>query len=103
MLLEIQHQRSSGCVDVDGYEIVDVCKPHQQARLRSLDLLVFPQLCLYAGDFYCRPVDWGYNDNSPDGECWLAWQVLILLPSYTTPRTPPVLTLAAGVLAPIQI
>ena len=37
-------------------------------RLRTLDLPVFPHPCLYAGDFNCRHADWGYDDNSPDGE-----------------------------------
>ena len=32
---------------------------------------MFPHPCFYAGDFNCRLADWGYNDNSPDGE-WLA-------------------------------
>ena len=29
--------------------------------------------CLYAGDFNCRHADWGYDDNSPDGECLAGW------------------------------
>ena len=56
------------CVDVDGYKIVNVYKP-PPTRLRTLYLPVFPHPCLYAGDFNCRHADWGYNDNSPDGEC----------------------------------
>ena len=88
-------------VDVDGYKIVNVYKP-TPTRLRSLDLPVFPHPCLYAGDFNCRHVDWGYDNNSPDGEC-LAGQVLIVLPFYTMPRTPPIFTLAAETLVPIQI
>ena len=34
---------------------------------------------------------------------WLAGQILIVLPSYTMPRTPPVFTPTARILAPIQI
>ena len=60
------------CVDVDGYKIVNVYKP-PPTQLRSLDLPVFPHPCLYAGDFNCRYADWGYNDNSPDGECLAGW------------------------------
>ena len=60
------------CVDVDGYKIVNVYKP-PPTRLRTLDLLVFPHPCLYAGDFNCRHADWDYNDNSPDGECLAGW------------------------------
>ena len=32
-----------------------------------------PHPCLYAGDFnYCH-ANWGYDDNSPDGECLAGW------------------------------
>ena len=34
---------------------------------------MFPHSCLYAGDFNCRHADWGYDDNSPDGECLTGW------------------------------
>ena len=61
-----RHRRSS------GYKIVNVYKP-PLTRLRSLDLPVFPHLCLYAGDFNCRHADWGCNDNSPDRECLIGW------------------------------
>ena len=50
------------CVDVDGYKMI-----------RFLDLPVFPHPCFYAGDFNCRHADWGYDDNSPDGECLADW------------------------------
>ena len=56
------------CVDVDGYKIVNVYKP-LPTPLQTLDLPVFPHPCLYAGNFNCRHADWGYNNNSPDGEC----------------------------------
>ena len=42
-------------------------------QLRTLDLPVFPHPCLCAGDFNCRHADWGYDDNSPDGECLAGW------------------------------
>ena len=60
------------CVDFDGYKIVNVYKP-PPTQLRSLDLQVFPHPCLYAGDFNCCHADWGYNDNSSDGECLTDW------------------------------
>ena len=60
------------CVDVDGYKIVNIYKP-PPTRLQTLDLTVFPHPCLYAGDFNCRHADWGYDDNSPDGECLASW------------------------------
>ena len=59
-------------VDVDGYKIVNVYKP-TPTQLRSLDLLVFAYLCLYADDFNCCYADWGYDNNSPDGECLAGW------------------------------
>ena len=60
------------CVDVDGYKIVNIYKP-PPTQLRTLDLPVFPHPCLYAGDFNCRHADWGYDDNTPDGECLAGW------------------------------
>ena len=60
------------CVDVDGYKIVNVYKP-PPTRLQTLDLPVFPYPCLYAGDFNCRHGNWGYDDNSPEGECLAGW------------------------------
>ena len=63
-------------MDVDGYKIVnDVYKP-PPTRLRTLDLPVFPHPCLYAGDFNCRHADWGYDENSPDGECLAGWTII---------------------------
>ena len=59
-------------MDVDGYKIVNVYKP-PPTRLRSLNLQVLPHPCLYDGDFNCCHADWGYDDNSPDGECWAGW------------------------------
>ena len=59
-------------MDVDGYKIVNVYKP-PPTRLQTLDLPVFPHPCLYTGDFNCRHADWGYDDNSPDGECLAGW------------------------------
>ena len=70
------------CVDVDDYKIVNVYKP-PPTRLRSVDLPVFPQPCLFAGDFNCRHVLGGYEDNVPDGECLAGWPGIIsLAPLY---------------------
>ena len=41
--------------------------------MQTLDLPVYPHPCLYAGDFNCRHADWGYDENSPDGECLAGW------------------------------
>ena len=60
------------CMDVDGYKIVNIYKS-PSTRLGPLDLRVFTHPCLYAGDFNCRHVDWGYDDNSPDSECLAGW------------------------------
>ena len=61
------------CVDVDGYKTVNIYKP-PPTRLPSLDLPVFPHICVDAGDFNCRHNDWGYDDNSPDGEYLADWE-----------------------------
>ena len=60
------------CVDVDNYKIVNVYKP-PPTRMQASDLPAFPHPCLYAGDFNCHHVDWGYNNNNPDGECLAGW------------------------------
>ena len=60
------------CVDVDGYKIVNIYKP-PPTRLQVSDLPVFTHPCLYAGNFNCPHVDRGYNTNSADGDCLLAW------------------------------
>ena len=60
------------CVDVDGYKIVNIYKL-PPTRLQVSDLPVFTHVCLYASDFNCPHVDWGYNTNSLDGDCLLAW------------------------------
>ena len=60
------------CVDVDGYKIVNVYKP-PPICLQVSDLPVFPHPCLYAGDFNCQQVDWGYDANSADGKCLVGW------------------------------
>ena len=36
------------------------------------ELPVFAHPCFYAGNFNCRH-EWGYNDNSPDGEWLTGW------------------------------
>ena len=59
-------------MDVDGYKIVNVYKS-SPTRLRTLDLPVFPHPCLYADNCNCHHADWGYDDNSPDGECLAGW------------------------------
>ena len=39
----------------------------------SIRLSSVPRPCLYAGDFNCPHIDWGYNNSSVDGESLLAW------------------------------
>ena len=63
------------CVEVDIYEIVNVYKP-PPTRLQASDLQVFPHPVLYAGDFNCPHVNWGYKTSSADGECLVAWSSL---------------------------
>ena len=69
------------CVDVDGYKIINVFKP-PSTRLQSSDLLVFPQPCLYAGNFNCSHVDWVMMIAARAVSIWMARQVLIALLSY---------------------
>ena len=54
------------CIDVDRYIMVNVSKP-QSTRLQASDS------CLYAGDFNCPHVDWGYGANSLDRESLAGW------------------------------
>ena len=88
------------CVDVDGYKIVNVYKPPPM-RLQTLELPVFPVFTLailtvvMLTGVTMTPVR--------TVGAWLVGQVLIVLPSYIMPRTPPVFIPAAGTLAPIQI
>ena len=69
---------------------------------RFLDLCFLNPVFTLA-NFNCLRVDWVTIITVWTVSAWLAGQVLIVLPSYTMPRTPPVLTPAAGRLAPIQI
>ena len=62
-------------MDVDGYRIVTVYKP-TPTRLQASDLPVFPHPVLYAGDFDCPRVNWGYRTSNADGECLVAWASL---------------------------
>ena len=77
------------CVDVDGYKIVNVYKP-PPTPLQTLNLPVFAHPCLYAGDFNCRHADGVTMTTVRTVRAWLAWQELIVLPSYKMPRTLPV-------------
>ena len=60
------------CVDVDGVKIANVYKPPTSRMIPSA-ISVFPHPCLYAGDFNCQHVDWGYSTTSPDGESLVDW------------------------------
>ena len=60
------------CVDVDGYNIVNVYKP-PPTRLQASDFPVYRHPTLYAGDFNCQHVDWGYDTTTADGECLASW------------------------------
>ena len=60
------------CVDVDGYKIINVYKP-PPIRLQVSDLPVLLHPCLYAGDFNCQHVYWGYYANTADGNWLVGW------------------------------
>ena len=63
------------CIDVSGYRIVNVYKPPPM-QLQASDLPVFPHPVLYAGDYNCPNVNWGYRTTSASGECLVAWASL---------------------------
>ena len=58
-------------MDIDGYRNVDVYKP-PPTRLQASDLPAFPHPLLYAGDFNCSHVNWGYRTSSADEGCLVA-------------------------------
>ena len=66
------HWKLIGCAWMLMLQIINIYKP-PPTRLQSLDLSMFPHPCLYACDFNCQHVDWGYNDNIPEGECLAGW------------------------------
>ena len=84
------------CVDVDGYKTVNVYKP-PPICLQVSDLPVFTHPCLYAGDFNCQHVDWGYDANSADGKCLVGWAIPIIQPHSIAQRMPQSSTLIAGI------
>ena len=59
-------------VDVDGVKIVQVYK-QPTSRMISSAIPEFPHPCLYAGDFNCQHVDWGYSTSSPHGQSLVDW------------------------------
>jgi len=60
-------------VEVTGNKIVNVYKP-PCSRLTPTTIPTFPHPSLYAGDFNCQHVNWGYNTTSPDGESLDSWE-----------------------------
>ena len=90
------------CVDDDGYKIVNVNKTPPKP-LQSLDLPLFMLVFMLAISTVLMLI----GDIMITVRMMSAWladgQVLIVLPSYTTPRTPPVFTPATETLGPIQI
>ena len=59
-------------MDIDVYKIINVYKPLLM-QMQFLDLPMFPHPCLYAGNFNCHHIDWGYDNNSLDSECLAGW------------------------------
>ena len=70
---------------VDGYKIVNICQP-PPTGLQASDLPVFPYSVLYAGDFNCPHVNWGYKTSSADGECLVAWSSLNGIVPFHDPK-----------------
>ena len=60
------------CIDIDGCKIVNVYKP-PLIRFQVFNLPALPHPCLYADNFNCQHVDWGYDANSADGIYLVGW------------------------------
>ena len=89
-------------VNADGYKIVNIHKP-PPTQLQSLDILVFPQSCHYAGDFNFCHVDWDYDDNIPNDECLVGWaSIYSFALLYNVRMRQQAFTLVSETLAPIQ-
>ena len=100
--------RSSGrtaiewfCVDVDGCKIVNVSKP-PTSRLQPTAISVFPHSYLYASDFNCQPMDWGYDFICPNGEFSIDWAIKSNLTLLNNSKDAPSIFLAVGTLELIQ-
>ena len=61
-----------------------------------------PHSCLYAGNFNCQHVDWGYSTTSPDGESLVDWASKSNLALLHNPKDAPASSLDAGTLVPTQ-
>ena len=59
------------CMDVAGLKIINY-KP-LSLHLSTASLPMFPFPCVYAGDFNCLHVQWGYRANTSNGECLVEW------------------------------
>ena len=75
-------------MDVDGVKIVNVYKL-PTSRMTSSAIPVFPHPCLYAFDFNCQHVDWGYSTTSPDGESSVDWATKNNLALLHNPKDAP--------------
>ena len=84
----------------------DHCQQDQRGRAPghprplTTSLLVSPSPCVYAGDFNCQHVQWGYWANNPTE--WLSGQQIITLCCSTTQRVQPVSPPGAGTPEPIR-
>ena len=56
------------CVNADGYKIIRIYKPSPM-RLQTFDILVFPNLSLYAVTINPPHTNWEYYNNSAHGDC----------------------------------
>ena len=60
------------CINIADYNIVNIYKPPPSC-MSPLTLPTFPSPSLYAGDFNCQHIDWGYSTTSSDGELLADW------------------------------
>jgi len=89
------------CVDIAGYKIVNVYKP-PRSRLTPTTILMFPHPSLYAGDFNCQHVNWGYNTTSLDGESLDSWATSNNLGLLYNPKETASSSLTVGTSGPTQ-
>ena len=73
------------CMDFAGLKIISVYKP-PSSRLLTIPLPVFPSPCMYAGDFNCQHVQWGYRANTSNRDCLVEWVANINLMLLHNPK-----------------
>ena len=82
-------------MDVAGLKIINIYKP-PSSRLLTISLPLFLSPCVYAGDFNCQHLQWGYIGNTSNGECLVEWAANNNLMLLHNPKGAASLLLGAG-------